>query len=277
MDVQADEAGLRPDPSRHGHRRSDGHRGAGTALPVTLTRPTPTPTESRPSPPGASSHRPGPARWLRVLVVLVALAVLAAGAALGLVKAGIIDKKSPGTPGATQTTQPPTTATPKAPLATPVSTGAGTATYQIGIAAYSVTVVTTTGRSWVEYRRRRTAPNLRGHPPPRQLAEGDPPRELTGRCRRGRNQGDSDFGKPDPHAHAHLGTVQLFVHRQELTWPTGDRVILRFAGYSSRRDPQPCRRGGHGQARHRHLRREVPGADGRHGTERRRGRDDGLR
>ena len=32
---------------------------------------------------------------------------------------------------------------------TPVSTGAGTATYRVDIAAYAVTVATSTGRSWV--------------------------------------------------------------------------------------------------------------------------------
>ena len=32
---------------------------------------------------------------------------------------------------------------------TPVSSGDGTATYRVNIAAYAVTVTTTTGRSWV--------------------------------------------------------------------------------------------------------------------------------
>jgi hypothetical protein len=32
---------------------------------------------------------------------------------------------------------------------TPVSTGSGTATYRVHIAAYAVTVTTSTGRSWV--------------------------------------------------------------------------------------------------------------------------------
>jgi hypothetical protein len=73
--------------------------------------------------------------------------------ALGLVKAGVIDGTSKD--GATNA---PTTSssanhapvtTPKGQLATQVSTGNGTATYSIAIAAYSVTVSTSTGRSWV--------------------------------------------------------------------------------------------------------------------------------
>ena len=148
MDVQADEAGLRPDPSVTAIVERTSTEGQGQLFGDAY--PTYADTDRIPAVRGASPHRPGPARWLRVLVVVVALAVLAAGAALGLVKAGIIDKNSPSSPSATQTTTHHDTAvTPKAPLATPVSTGAGTATYQIGIAAYSVTVVTTTGRSWV--------------------------------------------------------------------------------------------------------------------------------
>ena len=93
---------------------------------------------------------PGPARWLRVLVVLVALVVLAAGAALGLVKAGVIDKSGSGNPSATQTThQHAGAAASKTPLVTQVSTGNGTAVYKVDIAAYAVTVTTSTGRSWV--------------------------------------------------------------------------------------------------------------------------------
>ena len=88
--------------------------------------------------------------------MLVALVVVAAGATLGLVKAGIIDKSktgnpsATGSPSATQTTQHhASAASSKVPLVTPVSTGNGTATYRIDIAAYAVTVTTSTGRSWV--------------------------------------------------------------------------------------------------------------------------------
>jgi hypothetical protein len=97
---------------------------------------------------GGPARPPGPARWLRILVAVVALVVLAAGAALGLVKAGIIDKNGSSTTPTTTlhaATHVPSTA----PLVTEVSTGSGIATYRVAIAAYSVTVTTSTGRSWV--------------------------------------------------------------------------------------------------------------------------------
>ena len=92
---------------------------------------------------------------------MVALAVLAAGAALGLVKAGVIgtsngngNRSGSGAPPPHNTTS----AAPKTPLVTQISTGSGTATYRIDIAAYAVTVATTTGRSWVSI-------GLAGHSP----------------------------------------------------------------------------------------------------------------
>ncbi len=92
--------------------------------------------------------------------MLVAFAVLAAGAALGLVKAGVIGSSgSTGGNGAPPPVHHNTTAAaPKTPLLTQISTGAGTATYRIDIAAYAVTVATTTGRSWV-------AIGITGHSP----------------------------------------------------------------------------------------------------------------
>ena len=148
MDVQADEAGLRPDPSAT----------AVVERPVTDSQgklfndayPTYADTDKIPA---VEVHgrgsRPGSSRLLRVLVVIVALAVLAAGAALGLVKAGVIDKSGTNNPPAAQAPQHHGTAPTKAPLVTQVSTGNGTATYRVDIAAYAVTVTTTTGRSWV--------------------------------------------------------------------------------------------------------------------------------
>jgi hypothetical protein len=82
-------------------------------------------------------------------VIIVAIAVLAAGAALGLVKAGVIDKSGTNNPPAAQTQQHHASSPSTAPLVTQVSTGSGTATYRVDIAAYTVTVTTTTGRSWV--------------------------------------------------------------------------------------------------------------------------------
>jgi hypothetical protein len=146
MDVQADEAGIRPDPSAtaiverpvtdsQGRLFNDGY-------------PTYADTDQLPAYSGGPA-RPGPARWLRILVVVVALVVVAAGATLGLVKAGVIDKTGTGTPKAPAAQHHASSAASKVPLVTQVSTGAGTATYRVDIAAYSVTVATTTGRSWV--------------------------------------------------------------------------------------------------------------------------------
>jgi hypothetical protein len=148
MDVQADEARLLPDPSAT----------AMVERPVTDSQgrlfndgyPTYADTDKIPAYSVGGPVRSGPARSLRILVVLVALVVVAAGATLGLVKAGIIDKSGTGSPKATSTAQHhASAAASKAPLVTQVSTGAGTATYQVDIAAYAVTVTTTTGRSWV--------------------------------------------------------------------------------------------------------------------------------
>ena len=147
MDVQADEAGLRPDPSAT----------AVVERPVTDTQgqlfrdayPTYADTDKIPVV-RSGAARPRPARWLRVLVVIVALAVVAAAATLGLVKAGIIDKSGTGSPSTTQAGRHhASTGSSTVPLVTPVSTGNGTATYRVDIAAYAVTVLTSTGRSWV--------------------------------------------------------------------------------------------------------------------------------
>jgi hypothetical protein len=146
MDVQADEAGLRPDPSAT----------AMVERPVTDSQgqlfgdayPTYADTDRIPAVRHGAA-RPGAARWLRVLVVIVALAVVAAAATLGLVKAGVIDKSTTGGPSGTPTTHHASGGSSNAPLVTPVSTGNGTATYQVDVAAYAVTVTTSTGRSWV--------------------------------------------------------------------------------------------------------------------------------
>src|SRR3984957_8004515 len=128
MDVQPDEAVLRPDPPAT----------AVVERPVTDSQgqlfgdayPTYADTDKIPAV-GRGAPSPGPARWLRVLVVLVAVVVVAAGAALGLVKAGVIDKSGTNNPSPTNTTQHHAAASSKAPLVTPVSTGNGTATYKV--------------------------------------------------------------------------------------------------------------------------------------------------
>ena len=147
MDVQADETRLRPDPSATAvvERVVTDSQGQlfGDAYPTYADT-------DKIQAVNRGVATPGPARWLRVLVVLVALVVLAAGAALGLVKAGVIDKSGPNNPNATQTTHHPAgAAASKTPLVTQVSTGNGAAVYKVDVAAYAVTVTTSTGRSWV--------------------------------------------------------------------------------------------------------------------------------
>jgi hypothetical protein len=146
MDVQADEARLKPDPFAT----------AVVERPVTDSQgqlfgnayPTYADTDKIPAV-GRGTASPGPSRWLRFLVVLVAVVVVAAGATLGLVKAGVIDKSGTNNQSSTNTTQHHAAAVSKAPLVTQVTTGNGTATYKVDIAAYAVTVATSTGRSWV--------------------------------------------------------------------------------------------------------------------------------
>jgi hypothetical protein len=175
MDVQADDTGLLPDPSATAifERPVTGRQQpvTGVQQPVTGGQqqqffadayPTYADTDQIPATAagragragrgGRRGHGPPSSSWvLRAAVVLVSLAVLAAGAALGLVKAGVIGGGS-GNGNGNGTTQPPhhTPATvTKAPLLTQISTGNGAASYRIDIAAYTVTVATTTGRSWV--------------------------------------------------------------------------------------------------------------------------------
>ena len=161
MDVKADDARLRPDASAT----------AMVERPVTDSQgqlfndgsPTYADTDKIPAyrPPGPV--RSGPARSLRILVVLVALVVVAAGATLGLVKAGVIDKSGTGSPKATSAPQHHAAAAPpKAPLVTQVSTAAGKATYRVDKAAYVVTVTTTTGRSWVSIGAAGKSPSFEG-------------------------------------------------------------------------------------------------------------------
>jgi hypothetical protein len=170
MDVQADETGLLPDPSVTAifERPVTGRQQAvtGGQQPVTGGQqqqffadayPTYADTDQIPATAagragrgGGGGHgQPGSSRALRAAVVLVSLAVLAAGAALGLVKAGVIGGGSGNGNGTAQPPQHTPVTVPKAPLLTQTSTGNGTASYRIDIAAYAVTVATTTGRSWV--------------------------------------------------------------------------------------------------------------------------------
>jgi len=154
MDVQADEAGLTADPSATAVVERTRAEGQGQLFPEALGYPTYADTDKIPAVGGGGrgGDRTGPARWLRVTVALVALAVVAAGAALGLVKAGVIgngsgngSSRTSGAPPAHHQTVPNS----KAPLVSLLTTGAGGANYSIAVPAYQVTVVTSTGRSWV--------------------------------------------------------------------------------------------------------------------------------
>jgi hypothetical protein len=96
----------------------------------------------------------GPPRWLRFMVVLVVIGILAAGAALALVKTGVIGKSSVPSAGgghAAQTTTPPTRVIHTKTLLTPAQTigGSGAGNYTISARAFVVTVTTGLGRSWV--------------------------------------------------------------------------------------------------------------------------------
>ena len=102
----------------------------------------------------------GRGRWLGVVVGMLAIVVLLAGAALGLVQAGVIGN-TPGTTNnasATNGSTPapshharssPHNAAQPAHLLSQTSTGAGAATYHVSVPAYGLTITTGVGRAWV--------------------------------------------------------------------------------------------------------------------------------
>ena len=94
--------------------------------------------------------------WLRFAVGALVVVILAAGAALALVKTGVIDKttgppakSSAHTP--THATTHPTAVTHTKDLLIPAQTfaGSGSASYTVAARAFSVTVTAGPGRSWV--------------------------------------------------------------------------------------------------------------------------------
>ena len=117
---------------------------------------------------------PGPSRWLRGAVLVVALAVLAAGAVLALAQTGVIGQTGTGTnttttgaaaargngssAGRGASNQHGSTAA----LVTKTSTGPSSADYTIHAAAYRVTVTTTSGRCWVSIAALGHAPSFAG-------------------------------------------------------------------------------------------------------------------
>jgi len=153
MEVHPGEAVPAAEPSDTTVFQQLGPEGQGQLFPDALAYPTYGDTDKIPAvgSGGRSRGQPGSARWLRVAVALVALAVIAAGAALGLVKSGVIGSGNGGGSGTSST--PPahhgTVTNPRTPLLTALPSGGGSANYSIAVAAYQVTVATTTGRSWV--------------------------------------------------------------------------------------------------------------------------------
>lgn len=97
----------------------------------------------------------GAPRWLRFTVLAVVVGILAAGAALALVKTGVIGKSSspPASVQAnTHTTTSPTTSFHTNSLLTPAQTfggSPGSGDYTIPAHAFYVTVTAGAGRSWV--------------------------------------------------------------------------------------------------------------------------------
>jgi hypothetical protein len=154
MDVHTGDIGYRSDPSvtavvpvsggqGQGRLFDDpgGHSFADTDQLPAVTR------ERRPSNPY------GAPRWLRAMVVVVVIGILAGGAALALVKTGVIGESTTHPPANahTGTTAPPTRSVHAKALLTPAQAfgGAASGNYTIAARAFVVTVTTGPGRSWV--------------------------------------------------------------------------------------------------------------------------------
>jgi hypothetical protein len=158
MDVQADEASVRSDPSPTAAVGPSSPAAAGprSAYQGTFFQDDPYPTYATTDPtpvvPRASPRRPPSAsRGLRIAVVVAAFAVAAAGAALALVQTGVISTTS--STGGSHTAAPPVvthpTAAPAPTLLTPAGFGSRSAAYTVDAPAFGLTIATSTGRSWV--------------------------------------------------------------------------------------------------------------------------------
>jgi hypothetical protein len=146
MDVQADHTNLQPGPATGGVRQAP----ATSAGPIVYAQGATAYSDTAPTPIVGRQAAPpvGSSRWLRVTVVIVAIAVVGAGAALAVEKSGVLTS----TPAHTGSATPPpthTTSSPSAPLVTQIASGPGTASYTVAVQAYHLTVVTGPGRSWV--------------------------------------------------------------------------------------------------------------------------------
>jgi hypothetical protein len=154
MDVHTGEVGYRSDPSVTAVVPAAGGRGQGRLFDDPGGHSF-ADTDQLPAVGGSGrrrSSRYGAPGWLRVLMVLVVIAILAGGAALALVKTGVIGKTaSPPASAHTSTTTPPTSGVHTKALLTPAQTfgGSGSGNYTIPARAFFVTVTSGPGRSWV--------------------------------------------------------------------------------------------------------------------------------
>lgn len=89
------------------------------------------------------------ARGLRITVAIVAAIVLLAAAMLGLVKSGVVSINATAPTGKAPVVHTTTTLPATKPLLTQTSTSGTSATYTVPVPFYSVTVSTSTERSWV--------------------------------------------------------------------------------------------------------------------------------
>jgi hypothetical protein len=95
-------------------------------------------------------------RWLAVVVGILAFVVVLAGAALGLVQAGVIGNSKGSSHAATASAggSPPAprqraTVPHRADLLSQTAFGAGTATFKVAVPAYGLTITSGVGRAWV--------------------------------------------------------------------------------------------------------------------------------
>jgi hypothetical protein len=143
MDVRADDTRLKSDSAARAPRPADAASGPIVYSSVGAAH---ADTAETPIVGYERTRGAGSSRVLRAAVIVVAIAVVAAGVALALVKTGVIDKTTspPAPPPVTHTT----TAS-NGPLVTQTSSGPGTAHYSVAVAAFKVTVATGPHRSWV--------------------------------------------------------------------------------------------------------------------------------
>ena len=228
MDVQADQTGQhativfeRQDSGDQGARSSEPQ---GTHYADTDQIPA-VPRQSRPR------RRSSGARGLRITVAIVAAIVLLAAAALGLVKAGVISLHSTAPANKAPVAHTTTTLPASKPLLTETSTSGTSAAYTVPVAFYSVTVSTTTGRSWVSISAVGQRPAFEGISGAQPGAPPGHARSEHGRHRGRWNNGHRDVGQALSGAQAAGGTVQLLHHAQDLTTTTRRDRLTRWAAW----------------------------------------------